>query len=105
MFDSKAFHDCVFFLSVRYSKPVITSPPQPVTVDPETVVYLNCSATGYPRPSIVWEQDGVLFAGSGNTYGVLIIQDIQRSGNYTCVAASNRGEARASAYVTVRSES
>lgn len=89
-------------LEVRYSKPVITSPPQPVTVDPETVVYLNCSATGYPRPSIVWEQDGVRFAGSGNTYGVLIIQDIQRSGNYTCVAASNRGEARASAYVTVR---
>ncbi|KAJ7372551.1 hypothetical protein OS493_019060 [Desmophyllum pertusum] len=48
---------------VSFQKPVITSPPQPVTVDPETVVYLNCSATGFPKPSIVWELDGVRLAG------------------------------------------
>lgn len=88
---------------MSYKKPVITSPPQPVTVDPETVVYLNCSATGYPKPSIVWERDGFRLAG-GSSDGVLTVQDIQKSGNYTCVAVNNRGEARASAYVTVRSK-
>ena len=88
---------------MSYKKPVITSPPQPVTVDPETVVFLNCSATGYPKPCIVWERDGVTLAG-GSADGVLTVHNIQKSGNYTCIAVNNRGKARALAYVTVRSK-
>jgi len=83
---------------------VITSPPQPVTVDPETVFHLNCSATGHPKPAILWERDGESLLG-GRDDGVLTVQDIRRSGNYTCTAANNRGEDQASAYVTVRSRS
>ena len=52
----------------------------------------------------MWERDGVRLAG-GSADGVLTVQDIQKSGNYTCVAVNNRGEAQASAYVTVRSKS
>lgn len=87
----------------RYSKPVITSPPQPVTVDPETVVYLNCSARGLPLPAILWERDGKPFTSAETTDGVLVIPNIRKSGNYTCVAENSFGTTRASAYVTVRS--
>lgn len=96
---------CNISFSVRYSKPVIRKPPQPVTVDPETVVYLRCSAYGLPHPAIIWERDGQSYTSAETTYGVLVIPNIQKSGNYTCVAENHFGQTRASAYVTVRSKS
>ena len=52
----------------------------------------------------MWERDGVTLAG-GSADGVLTVHNIQKSGNYTCIAVNNRGKARALAYVTVRSKS
>ncbi|KAK2569595.1 Receptor-type tyrosine-protein phosphatase delta [Acropora cervicornis] len=86
----------------RYSAPVISKPPQPVTVDPETVVYLYCSAYGLPHPAILWERDGQSYSSAETTYGKLVIPNIQKSGMYTCVAENHFGRTRASAYVTVR---
>ncbi|XP_067028665.1 receptor-type tyrosine-protein phosphatase delta-like isoform X2 [Acropora muricata] len=86
----------------RYSAPVISKPPQPVTVDPETVVYLYCSANGLPHPAILWERDGQSYSSAETTYGKLVIPNIQESGKYTCVAENHFGRTRASAYVTVR---
>lgn len=89
-----------FFFKVVNTKPVITKPPMPITVNPETDVHLNCTATGTPQPDIRWEHKGVTVG-----YSVLTIENIQKSGNYTCIAENSVGSSRASTSVTVRSKS
>lgn len=79
------------------TKPVITKPPMPITVNPETDVHLNCTATGTPQPDIRWEHKGRTVG-----YSVLTIENIQKSGNYTCIAENSVGSSRASTSVTVR---
>ena len=89
-----------FFFKVVNTKPVITKPPMPITVNPETDVHLNCTATGTPQPDIRWEHKGRTVG-----YNVLTIENIQKSGNYTCIAENSLGSSRASTSVTVRSKS
>ena len=70
---------------------------------------LDCGATGYPVPSIVWQRDGRPVDGSGQQNITitqnhsLVIQSLSpsQSGQYTCVAGSVVGVAYVSVQVEV----
>ena len=68
-------------------------------------VRLVCEATSESPPEVLWEREEVPFP-EGRTVrqgGKLVITDIQKDdyGVYTCIAASDDGEARHSTTIAV----
>ena len=53
-------------------------------------ITLNCSATGDPQSVISWKRHGhqLPVGRSQQVEGALVIRDVQKEGNYTCVATS-----------------
>uniref|UniRef100_A0A5S6QID3 Ig-like domain-containing protein n=1 Tax=Trichuris muris TaxID=70415 RepID=A0A5S6QID3_TRIMR len=96
------------FLQVR-SPPRFKVTPQNVVALEGAKATLECEATGYPLPSIVWTRNGrtlpvsqrisVDFSGT-----VLTISSVgpDDAGEYTCFAANRLGRIQASAHVQLR---
>ncbi|KHJ49017.1 CHDCT2 domain protein [Trichuris suis] len=96
------------FLQVR-SAPQFKIRPQNVAAVEGSKVSLECEATGYPLPSIVWTRNGrtlplsrriaVDFSGTVLTISSVAPDD---AGEYTCFAANRLGRIQASANVYLR---
>jgi netrin-G3 ligand len=67
-------------------------------VDPETDVMFNCSATGYPKPFVHWENSKRRKVEEG---GYFIIKNVRKSATYTCIATNTLGNATVSVNVTL----
>ncbi len=59
---------------------------------------LNCSATGYPKPYVHWEDSKRRTVEEG---GSLVIKNIRKSETYRCVATNALGNATISVNVTL----
>lgn len=70
----------VFFFKVVNMKLVIIKFFMFIIVNLEIDVYLNCIVIGILQLDICWEYKGVIVG-----YGVLIIENIQKFGNYICI--------------------
>ena len=73
--------------------PEFTSASDPITVERGASVNLTCTADGYPLPFVKWQINGVdidkyNIPAGGN---VLLIRNVQSSGNYTCMAYNSLG--------------
>ena len=108
----------IFFLSLSTiaKEQVITSPPS-IHINESETLTLQCTATGYPNPSIAWlygDESAVILSqdrrnvtdSSDNGYTVhstLIIVDVipDDAGEYKCRAQYQNGHLIDSSYVTV----
>lgn len=87
----------VFRLDIR-TKPGFTPGLESRVVDPETDVALNCSATGYPKPLVHWEDGRRRLLEEG---GLLVLHNVRKSATFTCVAKNRLGNATISVNVTL----
>jgi len=95
-------------LSVVVSLPRFhVKPPARVVITKGDTLTLNCSATGGPKPVVIWKKHGAQLPAerSLQTNGVLVLRDVKISdvGYYICVAASaGVFEAETLTYIDVR---
>nr|AYU97983.1 IGFBP-related protein 1 [Ligia oceanica] len=103
--------------------PVIKSPPKDATRPAESILVLDCEATGFPVPTITWEfykSDGstvklpsddslvaVQVRGGPEKHmvtGWVQIMKVlpENTGIYTCIASNSDGEVKASAKVSIK---
>ncbi|KAM7093056.1 hemicentin-2 [Molossus nigricans] len=86
------------FLSVQAS-PVVKPLPSVVRALVEEEVLLPCTALGTPRPSIIWQKEGLSIPARGNTQVLLngqlriIRASPEDAGNYFCIAQNSAGSA------------
>ncbi len=92
--------------------PTILEDPVPVSVFSPTPLTLTCTADGYPRPKIVWTRtfpnrevtnislpmDNVDLTETANGLNVtsiltILVTDELNTGNWSCIANNNFGEA------------
>ena len=59
---------------------------------------LNCSATGYPKPYVHWENSKRQRVEEG---GFLVLKNVRKSETYTCIAKNTLGNATISVNVTL----
>ena len=91
--------------------PPVIAPTSSQTVDDGETVFLVCSVTGNPEPSLGWFYEGTAVAELGIkrvrvVNGRLKIRTIKLSdaGTYSCVASNEVATARREIEVTVRSK-
>uniref|UniRef100_A0A8C3SN85 Ig-like domain-containing protein n=1 Tax=Chelydra serpentina TaxID=8475 RepID=A0A8C3SN85_CHESE len=88
------------FLTVQEPPKVVISPKnQSFTEGSE--VSIMCSATGYPKPKIVWTHNDMFIMGS-DRYGTLIIKKAipKDAGLYGCLASNSAGTKRQTSTLT-----
>ncbi|XP_043941249.1 hemicentin-1 [Protopterus annectens] len=93
------------FLTVQ-EPPVVTVSPTQQTFTVGSEVWIKCSATGYPKPHIVWTHNDMFITGS-NRYrltpsGTLIIRNaaLKDSGIYGCLASNAAGTDKQNSILT-----
>ncbi|XP_068685321.1 uncharacterized protein [Montipora foliosa] len=74
-----------------------------IDVEEDDDVRLFCKATGDPKPSIEWKNDGVLLQKTNQNTSQLLIKRIalKDSGNYVCTAVNQAGSASFNVLVRV----
>ena len=98
----------MFFVSI--APPKFTAPKHKmartlIAVPVGNSVKLDCSAEGYPRPTVRWYKDGILFQSrKGGSRHVLIMEDVVPSdtGKYSCNVSNAYGWISHSYRVDVR---
>ncbi|XP_041357784.1 hemicentin-1-like [Gigantopelta aegis] len=95
----------VLTLTARRFPPEFTSLSDPVTVARGASVNLTCTADGFPLPFVKWVMNGIDIDKHNIPTGgnVLLIRNVQSSGNYTCVAYNSLGVIRTDFQVKMRS--
>ena len=113
------------FFTIEPSKPVITIPGKPTTIEAQdrspitmtigdnvtaltdTNITIQCRASGIPTPAVTWTKDGQKLSGDGSYTvrdgGSLVINraDEQDAARYTCTANSIAGKDSASSTVQI----
>lgn len=70
-------------------KPRITPKSSTYYVSINTEVVLNCSADGYPTPTVQWYKDDIPISNSGVSYSAINVQsDVLSTTIYKCVATN-----------------
>lgn len=90
----------LIFFPVKKTPPVFGKGLRDLVVNPQTHVLINCTATGYPKPTVEWKHSEVNHIVRNR--GLLTIQNILKTGTYTCVAKNVAGSKSFSVKVTVR---
>lgn len=96
----------LIFFSDRRVPPYFSIPPkQKYEVMPGANLNISCVAVGSPMPYLKWRKGGIdLTPDDANHMGrnVLMLNDIQESANYTCIAVSKLGPIEATTQVIVQ---
>ena len=63
---------------------------------PGESVYVTCTATGIPDPTITWSRNGIELTDTGRARvldgGVLLVTETEESEMYTCTASNEAGD-------------
>ncbi|UYV73146.1 PTPRD [Cordylochernes scorpioides] len=96
----------MLYVRVRRVPPYFSIPPEPIyEVMPGAHLNITCVAVGSPMPYVKWRKGAVDMTPEHSIpigKNVLLLDNIQESANYTCIASSKLGNIEALAQITVR---
>ena len=100
--------DCSLFIYQCFTI-LFLDAPQTVTVTPNPAavvklsqsITLDCTADGYPVPTLSWQFNGAFLSGATQKTYALNNAKVEDAGNYSCEASNFRGKKKAFRVVNV----
>ena len=80
---------------------VVTVTPNPAVVKLSQSITLDCTADGYPVPTLSWQLNGAAVSGATQKTYDLNNAKVEEAGNYSCLARNFRGSKKAFRVVNV----
>ena len=80
---------------------VVTVTPNPAVVKLSESITLDCTADGYPVPTLSWQLNGAAVSGATQKTYALNNAKVEDAGNYSCLARNFRGSKKAFRVVNV----